>query len=113
MKSSPGHDACCGPTDLSRCCRPEFKFHALRHTYASLCVAAGIPPLEISRFMGHNKVMTTLDVYVHLFEDNHAEAMAALGAMATLPKAKAGNVIPRIGYPSVCAWEAIANSGRP
>jgi integrase len=24
------------------------KFHSLRHTYASLCVAAGIPPLEIS-----------------------------------------------------------------
>lgn len=30
---------------------PELKFHSLRHTYASLCVAAGIPPLEISRFM--------------------------------------------------------------
>jgi hypothetical protein len=84
MKSSPGHDASCGPTDLSRCCRPEFKFHALRHTYASLCVAAGIPPLEISRFMGHNKVMTTLDVYVHLFPDDDAtEDMAALGALAT------------------------------
>jgi hypothetical protein len=36
MKSSPGHDACCGPTELSRCCRPEFKFHVLRHTYASM-----------------------------------------------------------------------------
>ena len=38
---------------------PELKFHSLRHTYASLCVAAGIPPLEISRFMGHSKVTTT------------------------------------------------------
>lgn len=28
---------------------PALKFHALRHTYASLCVAAGIPPLQISR----------------------------------------------------------------
>ncbi|MGO9071144.1 hypothetical protein [Mycobacterium sp.] len=36
------------------------KFHALRHTYASLCVAAGIPPLQLSRFMGHAKVTTTL-----------------------------------------------------
>ena len=93
MKSSRGHDACCGPTDLSRCCRPEFKFHALRHTYASLCVAAGIPPLEISRFMGHNKVMTTLDVYVHLFPDDDAtEDMAALGALGER-HSLAGNVI--------------------
>ena len=30
---------------------PALKFHALRHTYASLCVAASIPPLEIARFM--------------------------------------------------------------
>lgn len=57
------------------------KFHALRHTYASLCVAAGIPPLEIARFMGHAKVTTTLSVYAHLFEDDHTDAMSALAAM--------------------------------
>ena len=73
---------------------PELKFHSLRHAYASLCVAAGIPPFDISRFMGHAKPTTTLGIYAHLFEDNHAEAMAVLGAMATQPKAKAGNVIP-------------------
>ena len=60
---------------------PALKFHALRHTYASLCVAAGITPLEIARFMGHAKVTTTLSVYAHLFEDDHTDAMAALGAM--------------------------------
>jgi integrase len=72
---------------------PELKFHSLRHTYASLCVAAGIPSLEISRFMGHNKVTTTLGIYAHLFADDHSDAMAALGAMAAQPKAKASNVI--------------------
>jgi integrase len=45
-------------------------------------VAAGIPPLEISRFMGHAKVTTTLAIYTHLFDDDHAETMAALEAMA-------------------------------
>lgn len=59
------------------------KFHALRHTYASMCVAAGIQPLEIARFMGHAKVTTTLSVYAHLFEDDHADAMSALAAMGT------------------------------
>ena len=43
---------------------PELKFHALRHTYASLCVAAGIKPAKLSGRMGHAKVRTTLDVYV-------------------------------------------------
>jgi integrase len=61
---------------------PELRFHSLRHTYASLCVAAGIPPLDMARFMGHAKVTTTLGVYAHLYADDHADAMAALGAVA-------------------------------
>ena len=71
-------------------------FHSLRHTYVSLCVAAGIPPLEISRFAGHSKVTTTLGIYAHLFADDHAAAMAALGAMeaGTL---QGDNVIPLHG----------------
>ncbi|MGW5075966.1 site-specific integrase [Rhodococcus sp. NPDC004095] len=72
---------------------PGLKFHALRHTYASLCVAAGIPPLEIARFMGHSKVTTTLSVYAHLFEDDHADAMAALAAMGETPE-RTDNVVP-------------------
>ncbi len=42
--------------------------------------------------MGHANVTTTLTVYTHLFADDHADAMAALGAMAT-PTPKAGNVV--------------------
>lgn len=34
--------------------------------YASLCVAAGIPPLQLSRFMGHGKVTTKLAIYCSL-----------------------------------------------
>jgi integrase len=60
---------------------PDLTFHSLRHTYASLCVAAGIPPLEISRFMGHSKVTTTLTIYSHLFPSDHSDAMTALAAM--------------------------------
>ena len=69
---------------------PALKFHALRHTYARLYVAAGIPPLEIARFVGHAKVTTTLTVYAHLFDDDHADAMDALGTMS---KQHSGNVI--------------------
>jgi hypothetical protein len=50
--------------------------------------------------MGHAKVTTTLGVYAHLFNtDDHAEAMAALGAMATpaTPQSYGGNVVPLHG----------------
>ena len=60
------------------------------------CPAAGIKPLEIARFIGHANVTTTLPVYTHLFADDHSDAMAALGAMAT-PKPKADNVISLCG----------------
>lgn len=46
--------------------------------------------------MGHAKVTTTLTVYAHLFEDDHADAMGVLGAMA-VPIAQGGNVIPLRG----------------
>jgi integrase len=75
---------------------PALSFHALRHTYASLCVAAGIPTVKVSRFMGHAKPSTTESIYMHLFADDHADEMGALGVMAS-PKPSAGNVIPLRG----------------
>ena len=76
---------------MARALPPGLTFHALRHTYASVCVAAGIPPSHLSRFMGHATVTTTLAVYTHLFDDDHAETMAALEAMS---RPAAPNVVP-------------------
>jgi integrase len=78
---------------------PQLKFHGLRHTYASLCIAAGIPPLHLSRFMGHTSLAIKLGVYAQLFADDHADSMAALGALGATPAiAKAaGKVIPLHG----------------
>jgi len=75
---------------------PGLTWHALRHTYASLMIAAGRPPLEVARFMGHAKVTTTLGVYAHLYEDDHGDAMAALGAMEAAPS-YGPNVVPLWG----------------
>jgi integrase len=76
---------------------PGTKFHALRHTYASLCIAAGRPALEVARFMGHARPSTTEAVYAHLFNtDDHAGAMAALGAMGAAPS-YSENVVPLHG----------------
>jgi len=42
---------------------PSLKFHALRHTYASLCITAGRPIFELARFMGHASPRTTETIY--------------------------------------------------
>jgi len=47
-----------------RCLRP----YDLRHTYASLLIAAGKNPLYIARQMGHYSAGFTLDTYGHLME---------------------------------------------
>lgn len=62
---------------------PNQSFHSLRHTYASLCLAAGIRPIDIAELMGHRDVKTTLTVYAHLINtDDHTSNMAALSALA-------------------------------
>jgi integrase len=71
----------------------KFKFHGLRHTYASLCAAAGIDVGEVSANLGHSKVTTTQDIYTHLFrtDDSASASMTKLAALAvpTVP-----NVVP-------------------
>jgi integrase len=79
---------------------PDQSFHSLRHTYASLCLAAGIRPIDIAALMGHRDVKTTLTVYAHLINtDDHSSNMAALGALsAPVQNLTYGNVIPLHGW---------------
>ncbi|MDK9645781.1 tyrosine-type recombinase/integrase [Propionibacterium freudenreichii] len=44
--------------------------HELRHTAASLAVAAGASVLALQRMLGHDKPSTTLDVYADLFDED-------------------------------------------
>ncbi len=56
-------------------------------------MAAGLPALAIAKYMGHAKVTTTLTIYAHLFDDDHTDAMAALGALGQ-PTHHGDNVVP-------------------
>jgi integrase len=78
---------------------PDQSFHSLRHTYASLCLAAGIRPIDIAALLGHRDVKTTLTVYAHLINtDDHSGNMATLGALSTpVQNPNYGNVIPLHG----------------
>ena len=57
---------------------PLVKFHALRHTHASILISKGVDILTISRRLGHSKASITLDVYGHLMKGGDAAAAAAI-----------------------------------
>lgn len=40
-------------------------FHALRHTFATRCIAAGVDIKSLSEILGHSSVQMTLNYYVH------------------------------------------------
>lgn len=46
--------------------------HALRHTFASMCFAKGMPVRVVSELMGHSSVQITMDTYIHLINENNA-----------------------------------------
>ena len=41
--------------------------HSLRHSFASILIAAGTPITEVQGLLGHSSAQTTLKVYSHWF----------------------------------------------
>ena len=70
---------------LSRAGLPtDVRIHDLRHTYASICAAQGIPLYRVSRRMGHSGIAITDQLYTHLFATDDAADMALLGRPSTI-----------------------------
>lgn len=58
---------------------PEgFRFHDLRHYFASLLIAAGLDVKVVQTRLRHASAKTTLDVYGHLWPDKDESARAAV-----------------------------------
>ena len=53
----------------------RLKPHHARHTFASWLIAADVPLVTVSRYMGHSSTRVTDRVYMHLLPD-HAERNA-------------------------------------
>ena len=43
----------------------EFDFHSLRHTHATMLIEAGVSPKTVQERLGHEKIETTFNRYVH------------------------------------------------
>lgn len=50
---------------IDECGIEKTNFHALRHTFATRCIEAGVDVKTLSEMLGHSDVKTTLNKYVH------------------------------------------------
>ena len=60
---------------------PEFDYHSLRHTHATMLTEAGAPPKYIQKRLGHSRVDMTMNVYQHLTESITAEGNDVLNKL--------------------------------
>lgn len=54
------------------------RIHDLRHSYASMLIELGTPPLEIQERLGHEDIQTTLNTYSHLYPNKQFETTKKL-----------------------------------
>ena len=55
---------------------PKMRLYDLRHTGATLALAAGVPPKVVSEQLGHASAAFTLDIYLHVLP--HMQEQAAM-----------------------------------
>ena len=54
----------------------NFSMHALRHTYATRAIEAGVDAKVLQKILGHSSIKMTLDRYVHVTDDAMDNAIA-------------------------------------
>ena len=61
--------------------------HMLRHTFASICHAAGVDLKTAQVWMGHSTIAVTANIYTHLDAETHkAEAQKVVDFLAVRQK---------------------------
>ena len=54
---------------------PDINFHALRHTFATRALEAGMDIKVLSSILGHAQASTTLNLYAHALPDHKRVSM--------------------------------------
>lgn len=60
---------------------PRVRVHDLRHTTASVLLAAGTHPKVVQDLLGHSTITLTLDTYSHLTQPLHEQAARTMDAV--------------------------------
>ena len=53
---------------------PRMTFHGLRHSAASLMLAAGVQPRVVQETLGHSNIATTMGIYAHVLASGRTDA---------------------------------------
>ena len=72
---------------IKKDCGIPFKYHNLRHTYATMLAESGVSPRYAQEQLGHAKLEFTLQYYTHPTPAMKDKAMEAISAQVFLPKA--------------------------
>ncbi len=61
------------------------RFYDLRHTFASLRAQQGVPPHVLKDWMGHSSIVTTMNIYAHVYDEDATtqDLLARLYASST------------------------------
>lgn len=68
--------------------------HSLRHTYASIAIAAGADVKTLQRQLGHSSATITLDTYAALWPERLGEVASAVGG--AVDAVRRGRVLPDV-----------------
>ncbi len=67
---------------------PNINFHALRHTFATRALEAGMDIKVLSSILGHAQASTTLNLYAHALPDHKRDSMQKMGAFYGVGQSK-------------------------
>jgi integrase len=56
---------------------PAVRFHALRHTAATLMLEANVNPRVVQEMLGHANIRQTMDTYSHVLPNMHKQQLSA------------------------------------
>ncbi len=57
---------------------PRISMHILRHTFATRCIEGGMKPKTLQKILGHSSLSMTMDLYVHVTEDEKMKEMESI-----------------------------------
>ena len=60
---------------------PKIRLHDLRHTHATLALAAGVHPKVVQERLGHATIAITLDTYLHAIPAMREDAATKIAAL--------------------------------
>ena len=60
---------------------PKMRFHDLRHSMATILLAAGVHPKIVQERLGHSNIAVTMDTYSHVLPSMQQDVARKLGEL--------------------------------